>query len=142
MIWFDNSRSMRTSSYYVQQLYAHNPGERVLPLTLDGKPIAGLDGQDGLFASAVSDGSDIIVKVANTSDEARDFALDIKGVKAKQPFTTLTATRLTAPEGDAENSLDNPGLIAPVTTVADIDVTKEWSVSLPPMSFTVYRFSR
>ncbi|MDE6853629.1 MAG: alpha-L-arabinofuranosidase, partial [Muribaculaceae bacterium] len=142
MIWFDNLRSMKTSSYYVQQLYGHNAGERVLPLTLDGRPIAGLEGQNGLFASAVSEGSDIIVKVANTSETAQPFSLDIKGLKKKSPLTKLTVTRLTAPGDDAENTLDNPELIAPVTTTETVDVTGAWSVELPARSFTVYRFSR
>ena len=142
MIWFDNLRSMKTSSYYVQQLYGLNAGERVLPLTLDGRPIAGLEGQNGLFASAVSEGQDIIVKVANTSETAQSFSLDIKGLKKKSPLTRLTVTRLTAPGDDAENTLDNPGLIAPVTTTEAVDITGEWSTELPARSFTVYRFSR
>lgn len=142
MIWFDNDRMMRTASYYVQQLFSLNKGERVLPLTLDGRPIAGLEGQNGLFASAVEDKGDIVVKVANTSDSAQPFALDIKGIKAKNPLKHLTVTRLTAPDDDAENTLDNPDLIKPVTTTENIDVTKNWSVQLPARSFTVYRFSK
>src|SRR4029453_3116126 len=46
LIWFDNLRSFATPNYYVQQLFATNRGERVLPITRDGKPV---DGQDGLF---------------------------------------------------------------------------------------------
>ena len=34
LIWFDNLRSVRTCSYYVQQLYSHNKGTNVLPLTM------------------------------------------------------------------------------------------------------------
>ena len=88
MIWFDNSRSMRTSSYYIQQLYMHNHGSRVLPLLADGKP---LTGQNGIFASAVVDepSGDIIIKVANTSDKEQPFAVDFKGLKRKQVYTKI-----------------------------------------------------
>ena len=58
MIWFDNLHSVRTASYYVQQLYAHNKGTNVLPLTLNGKPVTGANDQNGLFASAVWDANE------------------------------------------------------------------------------------
>lgn len=141
MIWFDNSRMMKSSSYYVQQLFSTNRGDRVLPLTLGGRPIAGLEGQRGLFASAVSDGGDIVVKVANTSAESQEFALDINGIKTKSPLTLLTVSRLTSAGLDDENTLDAPSRIRPVTSRERINVTKSWSTTLPPYSFTVYRFS-
>ena len=53
LIWFDNLDVVRTSSYYVQQLYATYKGTNVLPLTMNGKPVTGAEGQDGLFASSV-----------------------------------------------------------------------------------------
>lgn len=142
MIWFDNSRSMKTCSYYVQQLYATNRGDRVLPLTCDGRPLAGLEGQNGLFASAVADGEDIVVKVANTSDSEQPFSLDIKGVKSKTPLTKLVATRLTSDNLEAENTLDHPGRVVPEMMEESIDVTNGWSADLPPYSFTVYRFKK
>ena len=79
---------MRTSSYYIQQLYMHNHGSRVLPLLADGKP---LTGQNGIFASAVVDepSGDIIIKVANTSDKEQPFAVDFKGLKRKQVYTKI-----------------------------------------------------
>lgn len=144
MIWFDNSRSMRSSSYYVQQLYAHNRGERVLPLTVkDSKlPYAGLEGQNGLFASSVIEGGDVLIKIANTSDSEQSFNVEIKGVKAKNPLTKLTITRLSSLDPEAENTLDKPTLITPQTTVEDVNVTNTWSAVVPAKSFTVYRFSR
>lgn len=142
MIWFDNSRSMRTASYYVQQLYGHHKGERVLPLTAAGQPIAGLEGQDGIFASAVSDKNDVIIKVANTTDIPQTLDIDIKGVKKGNPFTTLTATTLTSDNPDAENTLDNPSLIKPVTTRSNVSITDKVSLELPAQSFIVYRLSR
>ena len=142
LIWFDNENSVRSSSYYVQQLYGLNRGDRVLPLTMNGQPIAGLEGQNGLYASACLDGSDIVVKVANTSDKTQDFALDIKGLKAKQPLKKLTVTRLASKDILAENTIENPDLIKPVTNTEVIDVIRDWSAQLPANSFTVFRFSK
>lgn len=148
LIWFDNEQSARTSSYYVQQLYGLNRGDRVLPLTLDGKPIAGLEGQNGLFASAVLDKGDIVIKVANTSDKVQKLPVSFKGIKAKQPLTKLTVTRLMPPLKDgqpdtmAENKVGEAEVVFPVTSTENIDVTKDWTAELPPYSFSIYRFSK
>ena len=41
MIWYDNTRMFKSVSYYVQQMYACNKGTNVLPLTMNGKSVAG-----------------------------------------------------------------------------------------------------
>ena len=141
LIWFDNSRSMKSGSYYVQQLYGLNKGDRVLPLTMDGKPVAGQEGQNGLFASAVSEGNDIIVKVANVGESAQPLTVDFKGMKKKDALKKLTVTTLHA-DDDAENTLENQNVVKPVTSTQAIDVTKEWSATIPARTFAVYRFSK
>lgn len=141
LIWFDNSRSMKSGSYYVQQLYGLNKGDRVLPLTMDGKPVAGQEGQNGLFASAVSEGNDIIVKVANVGESAQLLTVDFKGLKKKDALKKLTVTTLHA-DDDAENTLENQNVVKPVTSTQAIDVTKEWSATIPARTFAVYRFSK
>lgn len=141
LIWFDNSHSMKSGSYYVQQLYGLNKGDRVLPLTMDGKPVAGQEGQNGLFASAVSEGSDIIVKVANVGESAQPLTVDFKGMKKKDALKKLTVTTLHA-DDDAENTLDNQNVVKPVTSTQAVDVTKEWSATIPARTFAVYRFSK
>lgn len=143
MIWFDNLRSFPTSSYYVQQLYATNRGSRVLPLTgTDGKPLAGTDGQNGLFASAVTDNAtgQYIVKVVNTSDKPREITIDFAGMKKGRMVTDGTATILTSTDTDAENTLEHPDLIKPVTSDITVNGTR-FTSTLAPYSFTVYRFN-
>ena len=139
LIWFDNNDCVRTSSYYVQQLYCQNRGDRVLPLTMDGKSVAGLEGQNGLFASAVSDGDDIVVKIANTGETEQPFTLHIRGLKKSKPLLHLTETRLSAAD-DAENTIERPDVVVPVTVTSVIDVSDEWSTVVPARSFIVYRF--
>ena len=141
MIWFDNLNSIPTSSYYVQQLYSVNKGTRVLPLTLDGRPVTGAEGQDGLFASAVIDENDgqYIVKAVNTSDSPRELTLTFKGLKRNQYLTECRAITLSADDPDADNTLDNPSRIAPIETLIAVpDKTSEVSVTLPAKTFGIY----
>lgn len=141
MIWYDNTRMFKSISYYVQQMYACNKGTNVLPLTMNGKSVAGQEGQDGLFASAVVDKKkgEIIVKVANTSDKAQDVTLNLNGLKGSR---SAVATTLQSDNMDAENTLDNPNLIRPVETTATCVSKKNMTVlndKLPAKSFRMYK---
>lgn len=141
MIWYDNTRMFKSVSYYVQQMYACNKGTNVLPLTKNGKSVAGQEGQDGLFASAVVDKKkgEIIVKVANTSDKVQDVTLNLNGLKGSR---LATATTLQSDNMDAENTLDNPNLIRPVETTATCESKKNMTVlndKLPAKSFRMYK---
>lgn len=139
MIWFDNLNSVATASYYVQQLYAQNKGTRVLPLTMEGRPVAGKEGQEGLYASAVIDEprGAYIVKVANTSDSPRDINLRFDGLKSSRTLTEGTVVTLSSDDPDADNTLDNPTRIRPVETPLTIDGNIV-RVTLPAKTFAVY----
>jgi alpha-L-arabinofuranosidase len=82
LVWFDNLDVVRTCSYYVQQLYACNKGTHVLPLTMNGRPVAGKDGQNGLYASVVKDinKNEYIVKVANLSCRAQEISISFNNL--------------------------------------------------------------
>jgi len=139
MIWFDNTRSFKSVSYYVQQLYAMNKGTNVLSTTMNGKPVAGNLDQDGLFASAVFDAADgsYIVKVVNTSSHDKDVDINLKGLK-KKSISKCTLTLLHCDNGDADNTLDEPEKITPKT----LDRPASGSVVkavVPAQSFHVYR---
>lgn len=141
MIWYDNTRMFKTVSYYVQQMYACNKGTNVLPLTMNGKAVAGQEGQDGLFASAVVDKKkgEVIVKVANTSDKTQEVTLNLNGLKGSRlaSLTTLQCDNM-----DAENTLDNPNKIRPVETTATCESKKNATVlsdKLPAKSFRMYK---
>ena len=141
MIWYDNTRMFKTVSYYVQQMYACNKGTNVLPLTLNGKAVAGQEGQDGLFASAVVDKQkgEVIVKVANTSDKTQEVTLNLNGLKGSR---SASLTTLQCDNMDAENTLDNPNKIRPVETTATCESKKNATVlsdKLPAKSFRMYK---
>ncbi len=141
MIWFDNLRSVKTCSYYVQQLYAHNKGTNVLPLTMAGQPVSGQEGQDGLFASAVwdNDANTYIVKVINVGDKAQPITLNFTGLKKN---TTLTDGKVITFHADdllKDNTVDAPNTIIPVESSIAID-GNVLNTQIGPKTFCVYKF--
>ena len=143
-IWFDNLRSFKSVSYYVQQLFAMNKGTNVLTLTMNKKPVAGQEGQDGLFASSVFDKAtgQIIVKVVNTSKQPQAISLNLQGVKGARTAETITLCHNAM---DDENSLDNPEKITPKAGTLQCEAGKKNTVlndELQPMSFRIYKIKK
>ena len=143
-IWYDNLRMFKSVSYYVQQLYAMNKGSHVLSLTMDKKPVAGQEGQDGLFASAVFEQStgEIIVKVVNTGDQAQPLSIQLQGIKGARTANIITLCH----DGmDDENTLDQPEKITPKTGSCQVEAGKSASVladNLPAKSFRIYKIKK
>ena len=143
MIWFDNLRSVRTCSYYVQQLYAHNKGTHVLPLTMNKQTVCGGEGQDGLFASAVWDkeSGSYIVKVINTSDKVQPVTLKFEGMKKATTLTDGKCITFSSNNILEDNTVDNPNNILPKETSVNID-GKVLDTQIAPYTFVVYKFKK
>lgn len=109
-IWFDNLRSAKTVSYYVQALYAQNKGTNVLSTTI-ANPTP--KGQDGIFSSAVydKDKNEYIVKVINTTEKAQTVKILLNGLKGISEVKTIT---LDCSDYEMENTVDNPNAIVPM----------------------------
>ncbi len=139
MIWFDNLNSVRTVSYYVQQLFATHKGTNVLSLTMDKKPVTGAEGQNGLFASAVCDKNkkEIIVKVANTSDKVQLLSLKFNGLKKKDVLSGARCIKLSSADMDKDNTIENPMAIVPQETSLNVG-GQALNVDLEPATFAVY----
>lgn len=133
LIWFDNLRSVKSINYYVQQLYGHYPGTHVLK-TLSGK--LPLTGQNGLFASSVLDKTKnkLILKIANTNDTSRTVNYIFTGLKAAE--RPATCIRMTSPDLDWENTLDEPEKVIPVEKALKM-TGNTFQTELPAQSFTV-----
>lgn len=134
MIWFNNLEAYGSANYYVQKLFATNKGTDLLAITKDGKPVTG---QNNLFASAVKDinSKEIIVKLVNTSANAQEVNVDLKGSKlaSKGTVTTLTSTNL-----DDVNSFEFPKKISPTESEFKLKGEKA-QISLPAYSVTVLK---
>ena len=141
LIWFDNLRSVRTCSWYVQNLYGHNKGTNVIPLTMDKKAVSGQEGQNGLFASAVLDkeNNTYILKVVNTSDKSQRLNIEFKGLKKSASLVNGKCITLHSDNSDAENTLDEPNKIVPVEK--DINIEKNiLNTEIREMTFAIYKF--
>lgn len=141
MIWFDNLNSVRTCSYYVQQLYGHNAGTNVVPLTMDKKAVSGQEGQNGLFASAVWDKNNhcYIVKVANVSDETQPLSLTFEGLKKNKKLINGERITLSAENDKQENTIENPDTITPQTSTFEVAQNK-LDTEIAPKTFALYKF--
>ena len=147
-IWYDQTQMFRTVSYYVQQLYATNKGTHVLSLTTPaGKkavPVAGQEGQNGLFATAAfdKDANEVIIKVANTSKQVQPIRFNLKDLTGATTAQTITLSHAGM---DDENSIQRPELITPQRGTIAVEPDKKQSVindQLPPMSFRIYRVKK
>ncbi len=140
LIWYDNLRSFRSCSYQVQQLYSTTKGTNVVSLTMNGKPVAGNDDQDGLFASANFDKNTgyYNVKIVNVGDKAQDVTLNLKGMKGdhKGKLITFHTDNL-----DGENTLDEPHKYEPKTTEITVSAPS-YSLSVPAKTFVIYQIAK
>ena len=140
LIWFDNLRSMRSCSYYVQQLYTTYKGTNVLELKAeDGRNVTGADGQNGLFASSVLDAGNgrIYVKIANVSDSVQPVRIDFDGLRRKEVMKGVGIVTYHSDDPDADNTLDEPEKIVPKTAVLDFE-GRSLSTEIGPKTFAVY----
>ena len=137
LIWYDNLHSFRTVSWYVQQLYSQYKGQNVVGLTMNGKPVAGQDDQNGLFASAVREGNQIYIKVANTSDKEQQLTFNFNGLKKKAVMVASKRVDLSSDKLYEDNSIEAPVNIVPVENGFD-GKGQSIQAAINPLSFSVF----
>lgn len=137
LIWYDNLHSFRTVSWYVQQLYSLYKGDNVVGLTMNGKPVAGQDGQNGLFASAVREGNQIYIKVANTSSEEQQLTFNFNGLKKKTVMAASKRVDLSSDKLYEDNSIEAPVNIVPVENGFE-GKGQSIQASINPLSFSIF----
>ena len=142
MIWFDNLSICKTTSYYVQKMFSHNAGTHLVDIKMDKKNIAGLDGQNGLFASAVWDdvNNNYIVKIVNTSDRSCNVNLKFNKLKRKTELFKGKNIQMTSKALNAENTFDNPDMVIPVEKEFEVKGDNV-NVDLTPYSINIYILS-
>ena len=141
LIWYDNLNSFRTVSWHVQQLYGQYRGSNVLTLTMEGKPVAGNDDQQGLFASAVVEGNLIYVKVANVSEEERQLSFNFTTKSKKDSIKAVKRIDLCSDKLYEDNSLEAPENIVP-TEKALSGTGKAINATIAAQSFSVFVFEK
>ena len=113
LIWFDNLQVVRTPNYYVQQMFARNPGTHVLQIGSAGEKIIG---QDSLYASAVWDNTsrEVIIKIVNAGDQVQDIRIDLEGKNNGLDGNTVEIISLHSNHPEAVNTREAPNTIVPV----------------------------
>lgn len=137
LIWLDNLQIYGTPSYYVQQAFSRNRGNRLLPVRLDG-PLPTVNGRPRLYASSVYDerAGEVILKVVNATTESRSVDVKLDGV-AKVTGTAKVMV-LTAGSLKDENSLTEPRKVAPAESRLAVN-GPQFAHTFPPQSLTVLR---
>jgi len=132
MIWVDNLRSYGTPNYYVQKMFANNPGDVVLPVTLDAA------GADKFYVSATraDAAGEIILKVVNGGKSPVKTKLNLAG--AGKHIVSASASTLTGGSLQDENSFDAPEKVAPQDSKLKI-TSPQFAQVFPANSFTVLR---
>lgn len=136
LIWCDNLRSYGTPSYYVQQLFSRNRGDRVLPVQLNGTLPTEKE-RPRFYATAARDerAGEVILKVVNAAAAAVEADVHLGGVA--KVGRGGTATVLTGGLAD-ENSLEAPRKVAPVAGKLAVQASL-FTYIFPPYSMTVLR---
>ena len=113
LIYFNNSEVKPTTDYYVQQM---------------------------LFASAVWDepSKTYIIKVVNTSGDARRLRIDFDGLKKKARLGDAKCLVFHSDNLDADNTLDNPSLIVPQEKPIAVD-GRSVEIEVGAYTFAVYK---
>lgn len=138
LIWFNNLTSVATPNYYVQQLYATNKGNYVVPALMNNVAVSG---KDSVYATAAIDSktNEIIIKLVNVNpvSKAISFNISSNGKLAKKAsVTTLSCTDM-----QAENTVNEPTKIAPVNKEMKIS-GKTFTYEAEPSSMSVIRIKR
>lgn len=139
LIWVDNLTSYGTPNYYVQQMFARNRGDRVLPVALTS---TGEDaGLPKVHASATLDEPrrEVILKFVNATTKALPVQIKLAGGKrfAAQAQQWVLAS---ADQRD-ENTFAAPTKVAPRNSTLRIPEA-DFSHTFPPNSLTVLRVGK
>ena len=105
LIWFDADKVVLTPSYYVQKIFSDYAGCEALELNGQEKALR----KNGLYVSAVKNGSKTIIKIVNGSDQAQSLELtDVNGkpVTKKAEIVTLQAANGKAKKVVPTNAVD------------------------------------
>lgn len=140
LIWFDNIRSVRTCSYYVQQLFSINKGTNVVKVNIDGQKV---DKENGLFASAVWDQntSEFILKLVNMLELPQKISVHFDGLEKSVRLTNGIKITFHSDDPMAENSLDEPLKVVPSEESVEID-GHTLNSEVYGKSFVIYKFKK
>ena len=135
LIWCDNLNAYGTPSYYVQQMFACNRGDAILPVKITPEPPA--DKLDKLYVTSAKDEKtgEVILKVVNPSAEEIKATLKFDGIASAAKIARVTV--LTGKDLSDVNSFTEPKKVVP--KASNVDLGADGAFSFAPRSLTVLR---
>lgn len=135
LIYFTNTQVFPTINYHVQKLFSVNSGDQYLACKINDESKS----EKPLAVSSVRDSTtgDIIIKLVNTSDDAKPLKINLTGagdVRANATRSVLTG------DPAAVNSRENKTPLVPVTS--EMQVSNPFTYEAPANSLTVIRISK
>jgi alpha-L-arabinofuranosidase len=150
LIGYNALNSFGSPSYYVQKLFSHYLGNRIIPMTaenipLQPRPLTRRDSSQGIttpqlvptvFYSATMDepSGTIYLKLVNTTGKKQPIEIDLNGINKVSPNATLTIIKGSKPEDT--NTITDPAKIIPVTSKIK-GVTASFKRTLDPYSVSI-----
>jgi alpha-N-arabinofuranosidase len=130
MIFFDNTRVCLTPNYHVQKMFSANQGDVYFENIISRN-----EADTTLAASCVQESKtgDVILKMVNTGKSSAVMNVNLNAFKK---IGSARKEVLTG-EAEAENTLENPMNVVPVSSPLKVSKTFEYAV--PPMSLIVIR---
>ena len=149
LIGYDALNSYGSPSYYVQKVFNHYLGNKIVSAKFENVPVQNMpltkkDSADGvkaktvptLFYSATMDDATgtIYLKVVNTIGKRQTIKINLDGAAKVSPEATVITVKGDKPTDT--NTIDDPQNIVPVTSTIK-GVKKDFKQIFPPYSVTV-----
>jgi alpha-L-arabinofuranosidase len=149
LIGYDALNSYGSPSYYVQKLFSHYLGNKIVPviatnIPVQNRPLTKKDSADGIkfktvpviFYSATMNDitGTIYLKIVNTSAKKQTVKINLEGVGKVSPEATLVVIKGNKP--DDTNTITSPECIIPVTSKIN-GITNPFSRTSDPYSVSI-----
>ena len=150
LIGYNALNSFGSPSYYVQKLFSHYLGNKIIPATAENiptqpRPLTRRDSTDGItkaplvptvFYSATRDAKSgtIYLKIINTSGKQQPLEINLKGIAKISQDATLIVIKGDKPEDT--NTITDPGKIMPVTSKIN-GIAPVFTRTLDPYSISI-----
>ena len=142
LIGYDALNAYGSPSYYAQQMFASNVGDRIVPMQTADIPEFQNPGRNGqseslkqMYFSATRDSKYIYLKVANVREQANTVTFNLEG--AGKIVSKAQKLELKGAGPEDTNSIDNPQHIVPVKSTAKVG--KQFQLKMAPYSIVVLK---
>ena len=149
LIGYDALNSYGSPSYYVQKLFSHYLGNKIVPATITNLPVQNApltkkDSADGIkskpvptifYSATMNDTTGTIyLKIVNTIAKKQTIKINLDGAAKVSPEATIAVIKSDKP--DDTNTISDPQKIVPVTSTVK-GLKNSFSHNFEPYSVTI-----